>query len=181
MGDRLLGAGPNRRAFLIHVLVGIGGIIASVTDAKVARVGIDELVKNSDVIALVVVKSVSADSLGGQWAIAQVIEQFKGPKLTEVSYFAGKTWECDIAEAIPEERVLLFLARRDGDYRYWIAHAGRGRMPIRVIEKVEYASFWTDVTMPRAVVTAADPVEEYDFIRVVRLSELTRLIKASLR
>lgn len=62
---------------------------------------------------------------------------------------------------------------------YW---SGRGRMPIREVQGIEYVTIWVcDVLLPAGVATIGGPEPEYaDFIRSARLSEIVGLIKQQL-
>ncbi len=60
-----------------------------------------------------------------------------------------------------------------------IAWSGRGRMPLRKIGNVEYATLWTgDIQLPGHIQTIPGPETEYaSFIRSAKLTDLVEYIK----
>jgi hypothetical protein len=109
--------------------------------------------------------------------------------------FAQRTWTCDIADAQKGESALFFLA--DGremkqPRRFWraldrlgtqvrfytIEWAGRGRMPLRTIDGVEFVTLWTDVRLPSDVAAVDGP--EAGFIHSARLDDVLAAVLASL-
>jgi hypothetical protein len=107
-----------------------------------------------------------------------------------VHYLAAPTWICDISGAELGERALFLLddtgwhqqlapatraelkRRTDSAPVYSVAHAGRGRMPLRAVQASEYATFWSEVVLPTDLPSIDGSEEEYAFIRSVHLPSL---------
>jgi hypothetical protein len=130
MGSRIL-------AVLVPMTM-VGGctaLAAPQVRVDVSPAPIAALVETSQRIVVAKVESVVGnDQDGDRRARATVMEVWKGPTLKAVEYSVTPTFECDIADAEPGEIVLLFLAK-DDDLDWHIAWAGRGRMPLRTINK----------------------------------------------
>ncbi len=155
--------------------------------AAVGKITLKELVDGSDLIVVATETKVEDGpanlKLGEEVfppikiATARVLEVWKGNTGHEVRYLASSKWICDISDAKVGERVVLFLMRpkdwpADWPFRV-IAHAGRGRMPIRDVEGKAFATIWTeDVRLPKGVMTIPGPETKYEFIRSVELSRL---------
>ena len=148
-------------------------IQASAT-ARVSRISFEKLIQDSDIIALARVEAVRTGRGGQKSAEATVLELWKGESAKAIKFLASPTWTCDIANAVEGERAALFLGKRPFfSSMLEIAHSGRGRMPLRDIDGVEYATIWTaDVILPRDIPTVPGPDPEYDFIESVELSKL---------
>ena len=87
-----------------------------------------------------------------------------------VSFVAAPTWICDISDAEKNEEAILFV--RDGK----LLHAGRGRMPVFTREGRRLATFWSEVILPKDVITEEGPEPEYRFIRAVSVTGLRDVI-----
>ena len=134
------------------------------------------LVAESDLIVLGKVKSIEQSVAGECHARAKVLEVWKGNPTDEVVFLASPTWTCDISEAEPGETSALFLKhRRSGPPE--ITHAGRGRMPLRMVGKKSYATLWSEVVLPPTTPLIPGPSPEYPFIRSVELDVLKNLIE----
>jgi hypothetical protein len=90
--------------------------------------------------------------------------------------------------------VLLFLVRSKNsvvERRFWrkppvrvnvsplffIAHSGRGRMPLRVVGGTTYVTLWTDdVTLPSHLRTIAGP--DARFARFIRSAPLADIVQS---
>jgi len=61
---------------------------------------------------------------------------------------------------------------------FFIAHSGRGRMPLRVVGGRTYVTLWTrDVILASRIKTIAGPEARCaDFIRSARLTDITQAI-----
>ena len=133
-------------------------------------------------------------------AEAEVVHLLKGQVGTSKLYFlAESTWQCDIAEARPGEDALLFLddskwiaAERAGFLSnlaaftagapvFDIAHAGRGRMPLRKFKEREYAAYWPDVVMPDELPNLEGPTPEWSLERFADEQALEARIGAYLK
>jgi hypothetical protein len=125
--------------------------VASSAQAKVARMSLDELIKDAGFVGIVTVNRVSKPLFGKRNAVATVVETWQGTPLQRVHFLAEPTWTCDISTAAPGERLLLFLVRPEGGRLLHIAHSGRGRMPLREFHRQTYATVWSDVQLPRDV------------------------------
>ena len=154
MGSRILVA-----VVRMAVLAGYWALPAAEVRVDVAPARIAALAESSERIVVAKVESVvGRDEDGDRRARATVMEVWKGPKLQSVEYSATPERECDIAHAEPGEVVLLFLAK-DDDQGWRIAWAGRGRMPLRTINRVQYVTFFMDVIFPEEtpLVNAPEP------------------------
>jgi hypothetical protein len=129
------------------VLAALGLIIAA-TPIKVATIAVNELFKQSKVITLAEVESITFVAKT-KIATAKILKTYKGkPTGQTVKFVAQETWACDISNAIKGEKVLLYLVSTStgikdegvnaaakelatkGEMLYSIGHAGRGRIPI---------------------------------------------------
>jgi hypothetical protein len=149
--------------------------------AKVAALQLDELVEGSDLIVLAEVESVTKPLIGERKATARVLEVWKGSPIETVRFIASPTWTCDISEAVEGETVVLFLAKGDNPRFYTIAHSGRGRMPLRSVDGVTYATLWPEVRLPEGTPTIEGPEPEWSFIRSVEVEVLWELVEDVLR
>jgi hypothetical protein len=63
-----------------------------------------------------------------------------------------------------------------------ITWSGRGRMPLRIVDGIEYATLWTaDVSLPATLVSIDGPEKEYSsFIRSARLSDVLAAVKTQI-
>jgi hypothetical protein len=157
--------------------------------ARVADISLKELVDGCDLIVVATVSKVE-DAPGDlklgeevtvpvEIATARVLEVWKGNAPREVRYVASPTWTCDVSDAKVGERVVLFLKKPEGWPIRVIAHAGRGRMPIRDVNGKLYATIRADdVRLPTGVSTISDSESKYQFIRAVDLSLLRSTVKA---
>ena len=57
-----------------------------------------------------------------------------------------------------------------------IAHSGRGRMPIRVVNGEEYATYWVETILPVSVSVIEGPEPKYSFIRSASLKQLKAVV-----
>jgi hypothetical protein len=149
--------------------------------AKVASISFDELIQSSDLIVVAKVESVSRPLIGKRYAKATIAAVWKGPKTEKVEFLASPTWTCDISEAKKGETVLLFLIKSDESRSYSIAHSGRGRMPLRLVDAKTYATFWPDIRIPNQTPTIAGPDPKWDFIRSVELQVLRSLCSRAVK
>lgn len=128
-------------------------------------------------------------------AEAEVLRVVKGERATtKVHFLAQATWTCDISDAKVGETALLFLresswvadegptlraALREstgGSAMFVLMHSGRGRMPIRQVGASDFATYWTDVVMPKELENVDGPEPEYSgFIRSAALADLEKL------
>jgi hypothetical protein len=138
------------RLFMIFACLGtIAGSLVSVPAAqaagKVIPAEIAQLVDVSERIVLAKVESVEdRTDLKIRRAKATVKEVWKGPKVETVEYQITPRL-FDNSQAVPGETVLLFLAKRDGDWR--IAWSGHGRMTLETQDSKEYLGYF-DVIFP---------------------------------
>jgi len=108
-------------------------------------------------------------SRGESWRIAEVdVERvLRGnDQAKKLWYLAQGTWTCDVSDAVPNERALLFLTQTDplrradehvhalageltgGQPILSDAWSGRGRLPIRIDDGIERVTEWEDVIPP---------------------------------
>lgn len=183
------------------VIVAVAGaFFATPASAKVAPTSLAELAKRAAVILVGQVAAVH--ELGGsRVAEVELLRVVKGyVETSRVFVFAQPTWTCDIADARKGETALFFLA--DGremkqSRQFWreldrargsapffmIEWSGRGRMPVRMVDGIEFVTLWTaDVWLPTEVSTVDGPEPEYaGFIRSARLDDVVTAVQASLQ
>jgi hypothetical protein len=160
--------------------------------AEVRRLDVQELATLSDLIVVARVTKVEDGRSSVTFpdgrraavkvATAHVIEIWKGEKVSELRFLASPTLACDIADAEEGELVVLFLERQKTSSVKAIAHAGRGRMPIREVKGKSYATIWSDdVLLPEGTVTIPGPEPKSSFIRSIELSKLKELVRENKR
>lgn len=152
--------GPRHIAAIVCVL------FPSQAQADVREVTLGNLATRSDLIVVARVVAVQDAPKEGQEAgsdlgplrvaRAQVIENWKGATVREVQFVASPTWMCDTSSAEVGELVVLFLEKTKGSEYLSIAHAGRGRMPLRVVGSKMYARLSEDVILPDGTPTRAE-------------------------
>jgi hypothetical protein len=108
--------------------------LPSIAFAKIAHPTLAGLVHGADVIVLARVGEVPSTQNRERIAKAQVLEVWKGAAGKEVSFRAFPTWACDTSTAIEGETVVLFLVGSRTSSIMSIAHAGRGRIPVKSVE-----------------------------------------------
>ena len=107
-------------------------------------------------------------------------------------YLATGTWTCDISRAVVGERALFMLRESDwprhlqpaarSELRrrtasapvFAVAHSGRGRMPLREVEGIEYATYRHNIVLPEDLPTIDGPEERYSLIRSVHLPSIEK-------
>ncbi len=151
-------------------------VATSQTFARVGSIALDQLARESAIIVVAKVKSVSQPLIGKRYAKAAVVEVWKGDQKERVEFLASRTWTCDVSEARKGETVLLFLTKGGKSRSYEIAHSGRGRMPLRTVNGKEFATFWPDIRLPKGTPTIDGPRPEWDFIRSVEIAILRDLV-----
>ncbi len=164
------------RGFLVA-----GALLLSFSaQAKVKPERISELVVMSDQIVLARVVSISEGADGLKHARADVREVWKGRQDKEVSYLASPTWACDISSAEMGESVVLFLVWSESRGEFVIAMSGRGRMPLRDVQGITYATIWVnDVLLPAGTPTIDGPDEDYESIRSIEFDLLKTLVSSA--
>jgi hypothetical protein len=153
-------------------------LFAAPAIAKVSSMPIAELVAGSEEIVIATVTDVSAKpapDMKPSYASAVVQRTLKGSLAGAFRLWAYPTWTCDISEAVKGETVLLFL-KRGGDGYFTIQFAGRGRMPLRVVDGRTYVTLWDDIVLPKAAPTIAGPDPKYGFIVSVELAYIESLV-----
>jgi hypothetical protein len=145
--------------------------------AKVASIEFTNLVADSELIVIAKVESVSSPLIGKKYAKARVLEVWKGTNSVTVEFLASPTWTCDISQAKAGDTVLLFLTKSDESRSYAIAHSGRGRFPLRVVDGKNYVTFWPDVLLPKEMLAIDDPEPKENFSRTVEVTRLRDTVK----
>ncbi len=159
---------------LLAILLAL--VTASQVVGKVARIPVEELVRQSDLIVVAKVESVTRPLVGKKYATAKVTEAWKGSSLKAVRFLASPTWTCDSSTAQKGETVVLFLTEGKKPHAFQIAGSGRGRMPISTAGSKFHASFWPEIIFPKGIPT----IDEPGFTQAVDLAELRKLVNASL-
>ena len=152
---------------------------AAPASAKVAAISLDKLVATSEEIVIATVTELSpASPLREELVLAsaQVKRTLKGSVTGTFQFLASPTWTCDTSTAELGETVLLFLNGDRGSH-YIIAHSGRGRMPLRIVDNKTYVTLWSDVLLPSGTPTIAGPEPQYSFIVSVELARVEALIQ----
>lgn len=170
-----------KRPDVVLVLAAVFQLLAATeASAKVTRLTLAELVEKSDAIVLARVEAVRRPFLGlfgAKRAVARVSEVWKGTPGESVNFRAEPSWVCDISDAREGETVVLFLEKEKGG-GWVIAHAGRGRMPVKTIEGKRHATLWTnDLRLREGTKTVDDPDSEHDFMRCLPLDSLKNLVQ----
>jgi len=156
----------------VVVLIAILGGAQSSLAAKVTTISLADLAHQAEFIGIVRVDRISLGIplLRRPRATATILESWKGQVTGHVSFVAAPTWICDISDAEKNEEAILFV--RDGR----LLHAGRGRMPVFTREGRRLATFWSEVILPKDVITEEGPEPEYRFIRAVSVTGLRDVI-----
>jgi hypothetical protein len=152
-------------------------------DARISSSPISELIASSDEIVIAKVNELlptSSDKGDLVYASASVEKTLKGKLAGSFMFMASAGWVCDTSGAIKDETALLFLGRSDNDM-YYIAMAGRGRMPFRDVDGKTYVTLYDDVILPPGAPVIAGPDTRYSFIRSVELSYIEGLIRQQRR
>ena len=153
---------PSNGALIALVLV----FVPVAAHADVKEVDLKDLVAGSDLIVVATVTTVE-DGPNGikvhgdefrpvKVATARVIETWKGDAVREIRYVASPTWTCDSTTAEKGERVVLFLKKQKASTFLAVAHAGRGRMPLRDVGKKSYATLQDEVILPKGTPTISE-------------------------
>lgn len=146
---------PGLALLVTSVLAGLIGT-STAARAMVVPTSLDELIEKADAVVVGTVERVEIvpryDRLA-HVAVEQPLKGTPGPKL--VVHIYHSSFPCDITDANPGERVMLFLRRRGvgpAGQEWVILHAGRGR---QVIDKDDNVRFFDDVFLPESLVPDA--------------------------
>ena len=156
-----------RKALTATVLVAIAGMcLSALVRAGVKDVAFNDFAMRSDLIVFARVTKVEVGPAhlerfdrampALRVATAQVIETWKGTPASELRFVASPSWVCDTSCAEKGERVVLFLERRKDSAIMSIAHAGRGRMPLREVGARLYAVLQHEIILPKGTVTISE-------------------------
>ena len=163
---------------------------ASDVEAKVGATPVSDLIRSADVIVLAKVVKVDRDHASdpttskGAVAIAEVMESWKGDPDKTVKFSLERTWDCDVSEAIVDERAVLILTREyKGPERVrarpgiqLLSFWGRGRMPIVEQDGKLFARIQGDVVIPKGDLEFfRSPAYHED--RLVELDKLRAYVK----
>lgn len=148
--------------------------------ARVGSIALNELPRESEIILVAKVKSVTQPLIGRRYAKAEVVEVWKGDQKERVEFLASPTWTCDVSEARKGETVLLFLIKGGKSRSFTIAHSGRGRMPLRTVNGKEFVTFWPDIRLPKGTPTIDGPRPEWEFFRSVEIAIIRDLVNKAL-
>ena len=128
--------------------------LASAATAKVGTINLQDLTKQSSLIVVGTVSSVHTGNI--RMATFEVERFVKGTGPKHLEFVAEPTWTCDISDAKPGERLLLFLDRAEAgrivggkiglnkklDHdAYLIGHSGRGRIQLLGLGANQFISF----------------------------------------
>lgn len=161
----------------------LGTLLLSTASARISSTTIEDLIARSDEIVLARVTELlpTSTSVGDLvYATASVQSSMKGSVRDSFLFRASAGWICDTSGAVKDETALFFLYRGD-DGTFGIMHAGRGRMPLRVIDGKTHVLLGSDVLLPRDAPTSTSPDPGYGFNESVELAYLEELIRRRLR
>jgi len=133
---------------------------ASTVSAKVGTISLMDLTKQSSLIVVGTVSSVRAGPIRMATFDVERFVKGKGPR--RLDFVAQPTWRCDISDAKPGEKLLLFLdkvkagttiggmiglnKKLDHD-SYLIGHSGRGRIQLSGQGANQFIAFKPDSFM----------------------------------
>lgn len=161
----------------------LGTLLLSTASARIGSTTIEELIANSDAIVVAkVTELLPTSTRQGDlvYAAARVERSLKGSLTQSFLFTASASWVCDTSGAVKDETALFFLGRGD-DGIYYIRHAGRGRMPFRVIDGKTHVTLWKEVHLPEDAPLVPGPDPRYSFIRSVGLDYIEGLVTRQLR
>jgi len=161
---------------------------------RVASISFDSLVDKADILVVAKVLRVSGVD-GHQVAYARVVELWKGKvEAQEIRFLAEGTWTCDTSSATEGEEALLFLVKPDAvsalpfpgrqklvtftdDHDvFFIAHSGRGRLPIFKSQGQKWVSEPSDIMdLPEGMKTLESETEECEDQKLM-LSDLKEYV-----
>ncbi len=173
--------------------------LAASVEAEVAATALEALATRAEQVVLG--RVIAVHTLAGhEVAEIEVLRVLRGAAdLERVYVHAQPTWTCDTSEAEVGETALFLLAKgnelkagrafwraldrqRRGAPFFLIEWSGRGRMPVRLVDGVEFVTLWTgDVRLPAGIETIPGPEPEYAaFIRSARLDDVFATIESAL-
>jgi hypothetical protein len=158
----------RRVALLAIALLAVSPLAAR---GKAGPMDLDEMYWAADLVVIGRTTQVTGDA-GWSVATLEIERVIKGsPASRTVRYLASPTWTCDVSDAAPGERVLIFLGRvnlHDAEQHartverrippigtkrdpvYWIVHSGRGQLPIERRAGKERIRIHPEVILPDA-------------------------------
>lgn len=172
-------------------------IFAIASKAEISSIQLEELTKNSDLIFVGRVISVSTID-EEEIAKIEVLKKYKGRAQNQVFISVSRTWTCDVSNAIVGETALFFLSKYrirptlqrnleetcklkkkidseigTNDF-YYISHSGYGRMPIEKKNGLDNVSIlYGQVILPKKIKVSEKYVEKYTSINLAKLEEVT--------
>lgn len=172
------------------IIVTLLSINAVEVMAKVGPITLQELVKKSDFIGVIRIDAIEHRALDENSMIARftdaksskvakfsVLDSWKGGFPKSFKLLASPTWTCDTTRAEVDEELVSFLYFDEINNEMRVLHAGRGLMPLNKHKGDSYVKFWNkDVLLPSNTQTTATN-EGYQFIRLVKLNQLKKLVK----
>ena len=185
--EKLLRLGPDEWRIMkmltiaILAITAVAGLPVNLA-ARVGSISFEDLVKRSDYI--VVGEVVAVDNVEQiKVAKVHVTRTLKGSPTQDVYFLASPTWTCDITSAEVGEKALFFFTKNQSATNpktqpfFQIAHSGRGKMPLRQIEGIDFVTSWSDVRLPKEINTVAGPEPKYEFIRSAPLEQIIEYVE----
>ena len=187
----IAGSGPIA-AGLVAVL-----LLAAAVRAKVARTSLGEMARSADTIVIARVERVAAHD-GLSVARALPLEVLKGSVGDGSFYFiASPTWSCDMSAAVQGETALLLLDTATSDQfsrkgsrqpsvrvpvtpLYTLTHAGRGRLPQRMVNGQAQLVLPFDVDVPRIAATPPGSGSERTSLRTAVIEVIRQELRSAL-
>lgn len=169
-----------------QIVIGKVETVTSIEDVRVAKVAVTRTLKGTPVNELYYLAEPT-------WT-CDITSAEVGETALFFFYKYGFTANPKSRETLPDGQILLktdyeeplgFRAQIEsltkGNSFWMVAHSGRGRMPLRTINGVDYVTLWTeDVILPKRIKTVEGPEAEYDFIRSVAFDGIVSLTEKSL-
>jgi len=173
-------------------------LLSSLATAKVGTIKLDELAKQSEMIAFAEVVSVRQVA-GHTVAFARPIRVYKGKSKALIAFIAERTWTCDTSTANKGEFAMLYLSpvpsgartmggesydstidivARSGSALQYLSHSGRGRVVchpqgatwVAKVKGSDYRELNTNLVLSRKTKVLRAKVRSY----VVSLEELVK-------
>ena len=167
-----------KRALLAFGLAPLSALTALIAPPDVGSIRLEELTLQSPLIVVAKVNKLVTRT-EGTFANATPMEVWRGSPEGDVEFIVSSTFACDISQAIPGEKVLLFL-ETDVAGRLSIAHFGRGRLPLDTVDGKDIARCWGGVILPEAMPVAIVDKSRGGYSTGVELAELERAVSGYL-
>jgi hypothetical protein len=134
-----------------------------------------EFFEESDVVIVAIVEEIQKNQ-NANFAIARVLETWKGPKLNKVRFRASASSECDSSDSKETETVLLFLQRnKSGAYK--ISNLGQGRFQAQNSENILSIRVSEFDLMTEEELSKTEDSPSFSKDQIIKLSDLLQFLK----